>query len=113
MSELQGLQLSLAEFRARHCQVVGVVVDPVEVNAQLVRDAGLGFPILSDPELITTDAYGLRHRGGHDGQDIALSASVLVDAEGIVRWTHVARNFRQRPLPAEVLAAIDALPGAR
>jgi alkyl hydroperoxide reductase subunit AhpC len=47
---------------------------------------------------------------GHDGEDIALSASVLIDADGVVRWTHVTPNFRVRPLPAEILAAIDALP---
>jgi peroxiredoxin len=110
VSELQGLQLSLAELRARNCQVVGVVVDPVETNAKLARDAGLDFPILSDPDLLTISAYGLRHRDGHDGHDIARSASVLVDAAGIVRWTHVAKNFRQRPLPSEILAGLDALP---
>jgi peroxiredoxin len=86
-----------------------MVVDPVETNAQLRRDAGLGFPILSDPDLRTIDAYGLRHHAGHEGQDIALSASVLIDADGVVRWTHVTRNFRVRPLPGEILAAVDQL----
>jgi len=109
VSELQGLQLSQDEFRRRGAQVLGVVVDAVDTNAQLAGDAGLEFPILSDPDLHTTDAYELRHPGGHDGQDIALSASVLVDARGVVRWTHVTPNFRVRPLPAEILAAIDTI----
>lgn len=90
-----------------------MVVDPVETNADLVGTAGLAYPILSDPDLHTIDAYRLRHvGGGHDGDDIAHSASVLIDRDGIVRWTFVTRNFRVRPTPAEVLAAIDALPGA-
>ena len=110
MSELQGLQLSMEEFRRRGVRVVGMVVDPVETNAELSRDAGLAFPILADPDLRTIDAYGLRHKGGHEGEDIALSASVLIDADGIVRWTHVTPNFRVRPLPADILAAVDALP---
>ena len=87
-----------------------MAVDAVETNAQLARDAALGFPILSDPDLRTIDAYGVRHVAGKDGEDIALSASVLIDADGVVRWTHVTPNFRVRPLPAEILAAIDALP---
>jgi peroxiredoxin len=87
-----------------------VVVDPVETNARLARAADLSYPILSDPELRVIDAYRLRHAGGgHDGHDVAHSASVLVDADGIVRWTSVTRNFRVRPTPADVLAAIDAL----
>lgn len=109
MSELQGLQLSQDEFHRRRCRVFGMVVDPVETNAQLARDAGLEFPILSDPDLHATEAYGLRHKDGHDGHDIALSASVLIDASGIVRWTHVTPNFRVRPLPADILAAVDTL----
>lgn len=85
-----------------------MVVDPVATNAELARAAGLEFPILSDPELRMIDAYGLRHVAAHDGEDIALSASVLIDADGVVRWTTVTRNVRVRPAPEEVLAAIDA-----
>jgi peroxiredoxin len=90
---------------------VGVVVDPVATNADLARQAGLDFPILADPDLTTIAAYGLRHPSGHDGHDIALSASILIDPDGIVRWTHVTPNVRVRPPPGDILAAIDALPG--
>jgi len=86
-----------------------VVVDAPATNADLARDAKLDYPILSDPGLHTADAYGVRHTGGGpDAQDIARPASVLVDGAGIVRWTSVTRNFRVRPTPADVLAAIDA-----
>jgi len=110
VSELQGLQLRMDEFRKRGIAVAGVVVDPVDTNAQLQRDAGLEFPILSDPDFHLIDAYGLRHRDAHDGKDIALSASVLLDGTGVVRWTYVTTNLRYRPTPDQVLAAIDALP---
>ena len=83
-------------------------MDPVATNAELARTAGLDFPILSDPDLQMINAYGLRHLAAHDGADIAFSASVLIDADGIVRWTSVTRNVRVRPDPEEVLAAIDA-----
>jgi peroxiredoxin len=86
-------------------------VDPVDTNAELSRDAGIEFPILSDPDMRLIDAYGLRHEAGHDGGDIALSASILIDGDGVVRWTSVSKNVRVRPTPAESLAKIDALPG--
>jgi peroxiredoxin len=86
-----------------------MVVDPVATNAELARTAGLEFPILSDTELRVIDAYGLRHVAAHDGGDIAFSASILIDADGVVRWTNVTHNVRVRPSPGEVLAAIDAL----
>jgi peroxiredoxin len=68
VSELQGLQLRLDEIRARGAAIAGVVVDPVTTNAKLAQDAGLTYPILSDPELGVIDAYGLRHVAAHDGQ---------------------------------------------
>ena len=97
------------ELRRRGAAVAGVVVDPVETNAELARDAGLGFPILSDPDLSVIDAYGLRHVAAHEGRDIAHSACVLIDGDGVVRWTFVTRNVRVRPTPDVVLAAIDGL----
>jgi peroxiredoxin len=108
---LQGLQLSIDALGKRGCAIAGVVVDTPETNADLSRQVKLDYPILSDPSLHTVDAYELRHAGGGpDGQNIARSASVLVDGAGVVRWTFVTRNFRVRPTPADVLAAIDALP---
>jgi peroxiredoxin len=90
--------------------VAGVVTDLPATNAGLAEQAGLEYPILADPELRTIDAYGLRHAGaGPDRADIARPASILVDGAGIVRWTDVTENYRIRPTPAEVLAAIDAL----
>jgi peroxiredoxin len=79
-----------------------------------VRQAGLDYPLLSDPAFRAIDAYGLRHTGGGpEGQDIAHSASVLVDGAGVVRWTFVTQNVRVRPTPGDVLAAVDALSRAR
>jgi len=99
-------------LRQRNAAVVGIVVDSVEENATLSRDAEIAFPLLSDPDLQVVDAYGLRHHDAHEHRDIAHSASVLVDGDGIVRWVFVTRNVRVRPMPADILAAIDALPRA-
>ncbi len=89
-------------------------MDPAATNAALARDAGLAFPILSDPDLRVIDAYGLRHQGGGpDGHDIARSASVLIDPDGIVRWVFVTRNVRVRPTPSLILRTLDGLPTRR
>jgi len=90
--------------------VAGVVVDPPETNATVSRELALAYPILADSDLAAVSAYGLREvGGGPDGRDIARSASVLIDRNGIVRWRIVADNFRVRPTPRTVLEAVDAL----
>ena len=108
VSELQGLQLRMAEFRSAVSRW-RASVDSVEENAQ-PSVMPLEFPIQSAPKFDLIGAYKLRHPSGHDGHDIALSASVLLDGAGVVRWTFVTPNLRVRPTPDQVLAAIDALP---
>jgi peroxiredoxin len=107
------LQLEIEALRRRRLAVAAVVVDPPETNARLARDLGLSYPILADPELRAIDAYGLRHRGAGPGDaDIAHSASILIDAGGVVRWRAIAERVNRRPTPADVLAALDALGAA-
>jgi len=108
MFELQGLQLRKDDFDRRNTAVLAVVVDPVEQNAAVVRDVGLGFHVVSDPQLTTIDAYGVRHdRSGEP--PIARPATFLIDPNGVIRWRDVTENFRLRPKPDNILAAIDAL----
>jgi hypothetical protein len=45
-----------------------------------------------------------------DGADIAYPAQVLVDKNGIVRWTYTSEFYRVRARPEDVFAAIAALP---
>ena len=85
------------------------MVDPVQQNAEVVRDLGLGYRILSDPQLVAIDAYGLRHEHAAGRPAIAHPASFLIDANGIIRWRTITDNYRLRPQPETILAAIDRL----
>jgi len=108
MFELQGLQLRQGDFSRRNTEIVGLAVDTPEQNAQVVRDLGLGYRIVSDPRLVAIDAYGLRHE--QVGQPpIAHPASFLIDASGTIRWRDVTDNYRLRPRPDTILAAIDRM----
>jgi peroxiredoxin len=105
------LQLHLDAFRRRDAALIAVVVDPVEKNAEVVARLGLGFPILADPDLTVVDRYDLRHVGGYPGgADIARPATFVLDAAGIIRWRDLTENYRERPSPTAILAALDALP---
>jgi len=86
-----------------------VVVDPVEQNAKVVRELKLSYPILADTERRVLDTYDLRHEAGGPGGAIARPATFVLDREGIVRWRDVTDNYRLRPSPDDVLAAVVAL----
>jgi peroxiredoxin len=112
MFELQGLQLEQREFTQRNTEVVAIVVDPVEQNAHVVRDLGLDYRILADPSLTAIDAYGLRHDQGREQPPIARPATFLIDANGVVRWRDLTENYRLRPRPQTIVAAIDRITAA-
>jgi len=101
------LQLKLPELRANNAEVLAVCVDPVEKNAEVVSDLGLQFHILSDPQLAVVDAYDLRHSGGYEDHDIARPATFIIDESGVVRWRNLTEDFRVRPRPEEILAAVQ------
>jgi len=107
MAELQGLQLKMNELKKHDAAVLAIVVDPTAKNAEVVEHLGLSYPILSDPELQTIDAYDLRHDDGE--RSIARSATFVIDKEGVVRWRDLTDNFRMRPHPETVVAAVADL----
>ena len=81
----------------------------MERNAELASSLGLGYRLAADPTLTAIDAYDLRHQDPGMGAPIARPATFVLDANGVVRWRNLTDNFRLRPRPADVLAAIDAL----
>ncbi len=113
MTELHGLQLREQEFAAKGAKLVAVCVDPVQQNRKVAERLGLGFPILSDPDLVAIDAFGLRHVGGNPFEsgpaaDVAHPATYVFSG-GVARWRDLTTNFRVRTNPQRVLDAVDAL----
>ena len=56
------LQSSLKEISATGAQVVGISYDAVDILKRFSDDKKISFPLLSDPESKTIDAYGIRNK---------------------------------------------------
>jgi len=91
--------------------------EPAEIVASRGKH-GLQATMLSDGDLAVTDLYGLRNRRSiAPGQKRALPqlrplpipTTILVDANGIVRWIDQAADFQVRSDPERVLAALRTL----
>lgn len=109
MAELQGLQLRMDDFKRLGATVLAVAVDPVEQNADVVRQLDLDYRILSDARRQAIGAYDLRHDGGGPTGVIARSATFVIDPDGVVRWRDLTDNYRFRPRAEEVVAAVADL----
>ena len=98
-------------------RLFAISVDPQDVSKEfatkLAADGNgeINFPILTDPDHRTIDAYGL-HDPAYDGQKFAgipHPAVYVIDKNGIIMWAKVESNYRERPTNEEIRAALNAL----
>ncbi len=91
-------------------RVIGISVDPPEINREHCRKQGTTFTFLSDTGAEVIRRYDLLHAGaGPNGTDIARPAEFLIDASGTVRWMNLTESFAVRARPEQVLKAVDDL----
>jgi peroxiredoxin len=111
---LRSFQQRLSEFDSRGIRVVGISVDPPEINQRQSQKLGYSFPLLSDPKAEVIRRYDVLHRGaGPKGADIARPAEFLVDSGGVVRWVNLTDSIAVRARPRQVLTAFDEFKSTR
>jgi len=70
----------------------------------------LGYAILSDPQSVAIDRYGLRDpeyaKQKLDG--VPRPSVFVLDQQRRVRWLKIETDYRERPSVEEVAAALDA-----
>lgn len=70
--------------------------------------------MLSDPELVITDAFGLRNTAFHsappsdDAEALPVPTTLLLDRDGKVLWIDISEDYQRRSDPSVVLAAMRA-----
>ena len=93
--------------------MVGISVDPPDVNERQSQKLGYTFPLLSDPNAKVIRRYDVLHPGaGPKGADIARPAEFLLDSNGIVCWVNLTENIAVRARPEQVLQAFSELQSA-
>jgi peroxiredoxin len=105
---LRSFQHRLSEFDARGIRVVGISVDPPDINKRHSQKLGYTFPLLSDPDAKIIRRYDVLHpTAGPKGSDIARPAEFLLDSNGIVRWVNLTENIAVRARPEQALEALN------
>ena len=70
----------------------------------------LGYAMLSDPQSLTIDHYGIRDpeyaKQKLDG--VPRPSVFVLDQRGRVRWLRIETDYRERPSVEDVAAALDA-----
>jgi len=107
---LRSFQERLSDFDARGIRVVGISVDPPDINRRQSQKLGYTFRLLSDPKAKVIRRYDVLHPGaGPKGAVIARPAEFLIDSSRLVRWVNLTDNIAARARPEQVLSAFDEL----
>ena len=110
---MRSFQRSLSDFDARGIRIVGISVDPPDVNRRQSQQRSYKFPLLSDPKAEVIRRYDVLHPdAGPKGADIARPAEFLIDSNGMVRWVNLTENIAVRARPEQVLDAFNQIGSA-
>src|SRR5690349_12978519 len=98
------------ELRALGLKLVAVSHDSVEELREFKRKHGFDVTLVADPELEIIRRYNLQNRNFTPKKgpfrDMAIPATVLIDADGRFLWISQATDFRVRLHPEKVLATV-------
>ena len=73
--------------------------------AKVKEEIGVQFPVYADPDRAAIRAWGV----ADPDAAIAVPATFVVGADGVVRYVHVGENASDRPVMKDVLAVLRYL----
>jgi peroxiredoxin len=127
--EQRALQQALPQITALGASLVAISGMTPDNSMSMVERLGLAYEVLTDAGLIVARRYGLvfelpedlreaysrmghpiPHFNGTTEHTLPIAATYVVDNDGIVRFAYANPNYMHRADPADVLAALAALP---
>lgn len=91
-------------------QLWAVAPQEKAVNEALRQRRSLPFPILADADLAVIRAWGLFNDRDPKQRLIPYPAAYLLDKQRRVYWRRLSLETRDRPTPADILAALEEIP---
>ena len=104
MKQLREFAQRKPDFDAQNALIVGISIDDAAHTRKVWEDATQRkLTILSDPDAKVIREYGLVHSKGHNGEDIALRATLIIDDNGIEVYRHVSSSVPDVRTADEIL----------
>lgn len=116
VAELRRWEELRPELDARGIRIVTVCADTAAQIRAGRGKHGLRATMIPDPDLALTDRYNLRNPKNFALKSgvivpLPIPTTILVDANGIVRWIDQSADYMRRSDPGQVLAAIRSTLG--
>ena len=104
--QLVQLQKELKSLKDAGVVVVGISYDPVEVLGKFATQQKIEFPLLSDPDHKTIEAYGLLNKEAKGkSEGVPYPGTMILDKDGVIRAKLFFDGFAARHKPEEIVKA--------
>ena len=129
--QLRAYQQALPEWAAYGATLVAVSPQVPDFTSLTASEKELTFPVLSDAANEVARQYGLAYAVGpavadtlrsvgidlaaYNGtatDELPLTGTFVIGTDGVIAWAEVTANFKHRPDPAAITAALALLPVA-
>jgi peroxiredoxin len=107
--ELCTFRDSMAKLNSAHAQVYGISVDTSFALAEFKKQQNLNFPLLSDFNKETIQAYGVFNPDMIGLKGIAKRSTFVIDKDGVVRYSEILEDARNEPNYDKVFEALSQL----
>ena len=102
------MALRHGEYTATGAVVAAIDVDSPGQHAAMVEKLNLSYPLLSDPDRSQAIVpFDLPNPS--DPRNLAIPATVVIDADGNEAWRHVSRDFADRPVEDDALEVVRGM----
>ena len=104
------LQRDLKSIEAEGIQVVGISYDDTKVLKTFSDRMKIAFPLLSDPESKTIDAYHIRNEAAR-GKAVGVPnpGTFILDREGVIRAKLFLEGYRERHTTEALIEAAKSI----
>ena len=93
-----GVRDNISQYNNSNTQVLGISVDSLYTLAKYKAEQNLNFPLLSDFNKATSNAYGsLYQTFGFEMQGVSKRSAFVVDQDGEIQYAEILENAGEIP----------------
>ena len=101
----------MAKLRDANIQIVGISYDEVAILKKATKELNVTYPLLSDPDSATIDAYGIRNKevAGKRIDGVPHPITFILDHQGKVRSKLRYEGYRKRHTGSQIIEEVNKL----
>lgn len=123
--QLRAYQNNIETFESFNAKLVAISPEKPDNTLSTTEKNELEFEVLSDEQNTVADEFGIRYEidptlaerfgpmleqvNGDDSHTLPLTATYIIDTEGVIRFAEVTADYKLRAEPSDVIKALKSI----